>query len=195
MSRVTALPALRNRRTAAGSGRIAIFTNSSHTAPDFPNLFITFAVDISKGCLTIRLRLYPLNRIRVMPKPGCIIFQRIPLFSSLTFKSSDMKRFLLPIAAVALWRRRKHGERRNSGYRLPHRRRNERRDRRRRDTIRGVCHGSCRSPCKDKRSDHGSRRPGRPEDSVRMYRLQEIEVTATRASAARRSPIPTFRTK
>ena len=37
-----------------------------------------------------------------MPKPGCIIFQRIPLFSSLTFKSSDMKRFLLPIAAVAL---------------------------------------------------------------------------------------------
>lgn len=102
MSRVTALPALRNRRTAAGSGRIAIFTNSSHTAPDFPNLFITFAVDISKGCLTIRLRLYPLNRIRVMPKPGCIIFQRIPLFSSLTFKSSDMKRFLLPIAAVAL---------------------------------------------------------------------------------------------
>ncbi len=102
MSRVTALPALRNRRTAAGSGRVAIFTNSSHTAPDFPNLFITFAVDISKGCLTIRLRLYPLNRIRVMPKPGCIIFQRIPLFSSLTFKSSDMKRFLLPIAAVAL---------------------------------------------------------------------------------------------
>ena len=61
MSRVTALPALRNRRTAAGSGRIAIFTNSSHTAPDFPNLFITFAVDISKGCPYYQAEIIPIE--------------------------------------------------------------------------------------------------------------------------------------
>ena len=32
--------------------------------------FTYLCLDISKGCLTIRLRLYPLNRIRVMPRPG-----------------------------------------------------------------------------------------------------------------------------
>ncbi len=37
---------------------------------------------IHKGCLTIRLRLYPLYRIRVMPRPGHV-FPHHPLFSVL----------------------------------------------------------------------------------------------------------------
>ena len=41
---------------------------------------VIFAPDIHKGCLTIRLRLYPLNRIRVMPRPGLCYNLTYPLF-------------------------------------------------------------------------------------------------------------------
>ena len=61
----------------------------------------------------------------------------IPLFSSLTLKSLNMKRFLLPIAAAVI----------------------------------GT-------------AAHAQAVEAGQEDSLRMYRLQEIEVTATRADAA-----------
>ena len=37
---------------------------------DFPKFNVIFAPVFLKGCLTVRLRLYPLYRIRVMPRPG-----------------------------------------------------------------------------------------------------------------------------
>lgn len=49
---------------------------------DFPKFNVIFAPVFLKGCLTVRLRLYPLYRIRVMLKPGIYNRYDIPLFCS-----------------------------------------------------------------------------------------------------------------
>lgn len=115
---------------------------------DFPKFNVIFAPVFLKGCLTVRLRLYPLYRIRVMLKPGIYNRYDIPLFCSFNSIKVMKRIFLLPLTAAAVW---------------------------------------CAMPV---HADEPVETDSMTPDSMKLYELQQIEVTATRVIAKLRWHMP-----
>lgn len=115
---------------------------------DFPKFNVIFAPVFLKGCLTVRLRLYPLYRIRVMLKPGIYNRYDIPLFCSFNSIKVMKRIFLLPLTAAAVW---------------------------------------CAMPV---HADEPVETDSMTPDSMKLYELQQIEVTATRVDRKLRWHMP-----